>query len=420
MKIIARLMSGAFLAGVICAMPGIIPTQNDAAHAADFELKPRIAVSEEFNDNIFETRSPTKAEFITRAQPGFSLGYKAPVLDLSLSYNFDYRYYAKGTKGDEYTHNLGSSGNLTVIDNLFFIQASDTYKRVSLDVARDYTTDSLSVNQSDQNVGTVSPYFLWRLGGNSSIKTGYRYSNTWYKEPSGVDKKEHYAFADASHEMLPKFSFTWGYSYSDTDTTTQKYQRHNAYGGFRYEYAEKSFLFGQGGNTWQSFNNGIRITNPFWNAGLTQDMSFATVTLETRVQYTEDPLRSSIKESLYSGKLVRSFVRGSMDLSSSYSEYVITETGVVDRKKISVAASGKYEIYDRLNLSLAAAGEQFLEKTTTDYTYKLTGNSGLLYSFNNDLTLSLNYNYITYRNQINRASDSREINRVIIEIAKAF
>jgi hypothetical protein len=419
MKNCAHLIARPIPVVVLCAMTCYLSITH-VSNAADYELKPRIVVSEEFNDNINERSSATKDEFITRAQPGFSLVYKAPVLDLNMSYNFDYRHYAKETRGDEYTHNLSSSGTLVVIDNLFFIQATDTYKQVSLDVTRDYTTDSLYLNQSDQNIGTVSPYFIWRLGSNSSIKTGYRYTNIWYKEPTGVDKKEHYAFADASHELLPKLSLTWGYSYSDTDTNSLKYQRHNAYGGFRYEYAEKSFLFGQGGHTWQSFNNGVMVSNPFWNAGLTHHSPVATATLETRVQYTEDPLRSSIKETLYSGKLMRSFARGSLDISSSYSEYVITETGAVDRKKVSVSSSGKYEIIDRLNLLLAIAGEQFLYKTTLDYTYKLNGNAGLLYSFNNNLNLSLNYYYITYRNQISNSSDSRDVNRAVLEFAKVF
>ncbi|MBI5656915.1 MAG: TIGR03016 family PEP-CTERM system-associated outer membrane protein [Geobacter sp.] len=338
--------------------------------AADYELKPRIAISEEYTDNVDESGTSAREEFITRAMPGFSLRYLAPRLDLTSSYNFDYRHYAKGTKGDEFTHNLEASSTLTIVENLFFLQASDTYKRVSLDVARDTTTESLFNNQSDQNVGTVSPYLVWRVGNNSTIKTGYRYTNTWYRESSGIDKREHYAFVDASHEVLPRFSFTWGYQFSDTGTSTQNYQRHNAYGGFRYEYADKSFLFGQAGNTWQMFDNGINVSNLFWNAGLTHEFPMVTLTLETRVQYTEDPLQSSIKETLYSGRLSRNFERGSLELSSGYSEYEITETGVIDRKKASVGASGRYEILDRTNLSLGLLGEKFSQRTVADYPSK--------------------------------------------------
>jgi len=388
--------------------------------AADYELKPRIAVSEEYTDNVNESGVSAREEFITRAMPGFSLRYLAPRLDFNSSYNFDYRHYAKGSKGDEYTHNLAASSTLTIVENLFFLQASDTYKRVSLDVARDTTTESLFNNQSDQNVGTVSPYLVWRVGNNSTIKTGYRYTNTWYRESSGIDKREHYGFVDASHELLPRLSFTWGYQFSDTGTSAQSFQRHNAYGGFRYEYADKSFLFGQAGNTWQLFDNGISVSNLFWNAGLTHEFPIVTFTLETRVQYTEDPLQSSIMETLYSGRLSRNFERGRIELSSGYSEYEIIETGAIDRKKASVGTSGSYEILDRTNLSLGILGEKFSQRTVADYPYRISGNAGLIHTFNNDFSVSFNYFHTTYRYQVARTSDSKDINRLILEVSKSF
>jgi len=404
---------------LLCAILLLHPLSGES-FAADYELKPRIAVSEEYTDNVYESGASVREEFITRAMPGFSLRYLAPRLDFTSSYNFDYRHYAKGTKGDEYTHNLVASSTLTIVENLFFLQASDTYKRVSLDVARDTTTESLFNNQSDQNVGTVSPYLVWRVGNNSTIKTGYRYTNTWYREPSGIDKREQYAFVDASHELLPRFSLTWGYQFSDTDTTNQNYQRHNAYGGFRYEYADKSFLFGQAGNTWQLFDNGVSVSNLFWNAGLTHEFPIVTLTLETRVQYTEDPLQSSIKETLYSGRLSHNFERGSLELSSGYSEYEITETGVIDREKTSVGASGRYEILDRTNLSLGLLGEKFNQRTAADYPYRISGNASLSHTFNNEVSVSFNYFHTSYRYQIARTSDSKDINRLILEVSKSF
>jgi hypothetical protein len=420
MKISAFRFYTVSLTNIMYASLGLLLIPCEMVNAADYELKPRIAVSEEFTDNVDTSGSASREEYITRAQPGFSFIYKAPVLDLNASYNFDYRHYAKGAKGDEYTHNLSSAGAATVIDNFFFIQASDTYKRVTLDVARDNTSESLYLNQSDQNTGTVSPYFVWRLGNNSSLKTGYRYTNIWYKEPSGIDKREHAAFADATHELLPKFSLTWGYLFSDSDSSRQQFKRHNAYGGFRYEYSEKSFIFGQAGNTWQSYDNGVKVSNIYWNAGLTHEFSFATATVETRTQYTEDPLRSSIQENLYSGRLTRSFTRGNLDLYGSYSEFVITETGQIDRKKLSLGTLGKYEIIDRLNLSLSTLGERYSQTTTSDFPYKFTGKAGLAYSFNNDLGLSLNYYHITYRHEIARTLDSKDINRVVLELSKTF
>lgn len=392
------------------------------ADAADSQFVPNISVSEEYTDNIYDSVHvrDQHEEFITRAQPGFSLRYVAPRLNGNLAYNFDYRHYARKTRGDEYTHLLSSSGMLTVVDNFMFIEMSDSYKQVSLDVARDVTNESLYNNQSDQNLGRVSPYMVWRLGLNSTIKTGYRYSNTWYREPTGVNKSEHAAFIDGSHEVIPGFSLTWGYAFASAETSQMGFSKHDVYGGFRYEYADKSFLFGQGGNTWQSFDSGVKVNNLFWNAGITHEYSFATATLETKVQYSEDPLRSSIKETFYSGKLDRKLARGAIGLSSSYSEYEITETGQMDRRKLAFGATGNYEIVDRITASAGMMGERFSIKTAADYPYRFSSNAGLSFAFNNDLSLSFNYTNVAYRDSLSDATNRKDINRVILEVKKSF
>lgn len=408
------------LSRISVIVTAILLSSLTPAVAADYGLIPRISVSEEYTDNIDETAGNLHEEFITRVQPGFSFKYLAPRINVNSNYNFDYRYYAKGRKGDEYTHNLNASGTLTMIENFLYLDASDTYKRVSLDVARDNTLESLYRNQSDQNVGKVSPYILWRYRDNSSIKTGYSYTNTWYREPTGVDKREHGAFFDVSHELFSKFALTCGYNYLNADTSLEKYERHNAYGGFRYEYADNSFIFGQAGNTWQSYKNGITVSNLFWNAGLTHDFTFAVAVLETRVQYTEDPLRSSIKETLYSGKIMRKFSRGNAEAAVGYSEFEIVDTGATDRRRLSISASGKYEIWERLTLSLGCVGERYSTKFVTDYPYRFTGNAGLSYAFNNNLTVGLNYYYITNRYAMDESAGSKNINRAIIELTKTF
>lgn len=391
-----------------------------ASEAAEFEIKPRVSVSEEYNDNIHETVTNKKEDFITRVMPGFSLLYKAPRLDAKTDYTFDYGHYARREKTDEYNHTLSANATLAVVENFFFIDASDTYRRVSLDAARDTTNETLYNNYSDQNIGAVSPYFIWRPGTGSTIKTGYRYTNTWYKESSGVDKQENSAFLEASHELLPKFSFTWGYSFTDTITTVQDYRRHNAYGGFRYEYADKSFLFGQAGNTWLSYDKGPDVSNIFWNAGLTHDTGTATITLETRVQYTEDPLTTSQQETLYSARVLQRLDRGELTASAAYSEFEIVETGKIDTRKYTYTGAGKYEILERFTASASLSAERYISGTIDGYPYRMSGTAGVSYSFNNDLSLALSYNHINYRYSWDNSSDSKNINRAVVTLSKVF
>ena len=149
---------------------------------------PPLTVDEDFTDNVYERRNPRKSDFITRLLPGLSLKYNAPLWDWDLAYNFDYRYYARNSRNDDTTHNLAATGHIKIIDELFFLDLSDTFSRVSLDVSRDYTQESLSVKQTDSNTFSASPYFVFHPGTRATIKTGYRYTNVWYRDPAAIDR----------------------------------------------------------------------------------------------------------------------------------------------------------------------------------------------------------------------------------------
>jgi hypothetical protein len=390
-----------------------------SAFAADMEFKPFIAVSEEFNDNILETQTNRRDEFITRVQPGATFRYKAPLWNWDLAYSFDYLNYARGSKGDEYNHDAGLKGNISLIDNFFYLDVSDSYHRISLDITRDVTLENPFLNQTDQNIATVSPYLLWRPSDKTTLKTGYRYIDTRYWG-SGIEKREHGAFADLNHELTSRFSISADYAFSKSVTTDTNFDRHDISGGFRYNYADKSFIFGSIGNSWQSFSNGIDTSNLFWTAGITHDLGVAVATLDTRVQFSEDPLTNSTKETIYSGKIDKELKRGAMGFSSSYSEYVTTQTGVQDQRKLAFGATGRYELLPGLTGNLAATGERFSIRTPTDYPYRMTGTGGLSYAFNHDITLGLTYTYVIYLYGLDTTGGAKEINRAVVEVRKVF
>lgn len=390
-----------------------------AASAADTELKPFIAVSEEFNDNIFETQANRRDEFITRVQPGATFLYRAPLWNWDVAYSFNYRKYARGSKGDEYNHDLGLKGNISLIDNFFYLDVNDTYHRISLDITRDVTVESPFVNQTDQNIATVSPYLLWRPGEKTTLKTGYRYSDTRYWG-QGIEKWEHGAFADLNHELTAKFSISANYFFGRTETPFSRFDRHDISGGFRYSYADKSFVYGSVGNSWQSFSYGTNVSNLFWAAGLTHDLGIAVATLETKVQFSEDPLTNSTKKTVYTGKLDKELKRGAIGLSSSYSEYVTTQTGLQNQRKLSFGATGRYELMQSLTANAAATFERFSIRTPTEYPYRLTGTCGLNYAFNYGVSLGLTYTYVTYLYGLDTTDGSKEINRAVVEVKKVF
>lgn len=391
--------------------------------AAEMSFKPMITVNEEFTDNVFEVAGKKQHDFITRLQPGVKFNYLAPFWKWDLAYNLDYRTYARGSHGDETSHNLNANGNIALIDNFIYLDVSDVFRRVSLDVARDATAEGLTLNQSDQNVATVSPYLLWRPGDKTTLKTGYRFTDTRYWKSNGIEKQEHRGYADLTYEITPRLNLTAGYSFTRLESLPSNYNRHDLSTGFRYEYADKSFIHGQFGNSWQDFENGHDSTYLFWNAGITHDFRFLVATFDTRVQNSEDPLAVSTKETSYSGRLQKNFQRGTANLSSSYSEYTdtaVTASGNSERRRLSFSAGGDYELLDKLKASLLATFEHFSAKAAGDFPYRYLGTAGLSYTFKDELTLALNYTYVTSMHDIDTTDGAKQINRVVVEVRKAF
>ncbi|MHB8056676.1 MAG: TIGR03016 family PEP-CTERM system-associated outer membrane protein [Desulfuromonadaceae bacterium] len=390
-----------------------------AAQGAEFRLHPSLAVMEEFTDNVFETPTNRTSDYITRVLPGLVMYYKAPVLEGDLSYLFDYRHYAKDSRGDEVSHTLSAKAKLTAVDNLLFLEAADYYQRVSLDVTRDTTTESLFVNQSDRNIITVSPYFTLRPSARIPVKAGYRYTDTRYIDSIAIDKTNHVGFLDIAYELSKNFSLTAGYTYAREYSDIDDYSQHQALGGFRYEYAEKSFFFAKAGKTWTNYSSGQRLDSLAWNAGLAHVFDTVTATVMTGVRYNEDPLSNIIKESYVSGIIEQHLNRGSISFSPIYSEYATTKTDALQTKKYGATVYGQYDFSIDLKGRLAFTAEKYEQQLSDSYTRRLQVDSGISYLLAEQLTVGLLYVYAGYYSP-GIASDNRHVNRVMAELKKTF
>lgn len=411
------------------------------ASAADFEFKPFVSLSEEVTDNVYENATGKRTDYITRVRPGATFRYQSPLWTWDTAYTFEYRNYARGSNGDEYLHDGSLKGNISVIDNFFFLDLSDTYKRVTLDVSQNAATQtSLFVNQTDQNSAQISPYLLWRLRGERTLKTGYSFTDTRYfgvngstqggsgsQRSNGIDKQEHRGFADLSHDVTAKLNFTTRYAFTRLESDPAQYNKHDVSGSFKYEYADKSFLSAQLGNSWQQFNNGVDVSYLFWNAAVIHDFNGTVGTLEAIVITTEDPLVVSTKETTYRAKLDKTFLRGSIGGAVHYSEFVNTQTDVIDHRTQGVSVSGRYEVMQDITATLATSVEKYSQQTTannsinaTNYPYRFTGTGGLNFAFNKELTLGLTYTYVTQRYGFSDAAGAAEINKAVVELKKTF
>jgi hypothetical protein len=391
---------------------------------------PSIAVNEEYTDNIFETPVQKKSEFTTRVMPGFVLKYNAPFWDWNVGYNFDYRHYARGSREDEFDHNLAATGILRVIDNFFFLDASDTYSRISLSSFRDTTAESLFVNQVNQNILTLSPNFVFRPSSNMTVKAGYRYMKTTYSGSSGssgVDYEEQGAFISTSHDLNPKCSITYNINYSHDDTAQNlSYDRFTPSIGLHYDYFDKSFISLEGGYTWVFYPD-RSVSSPYWNIGFTHSFDFMTASLNSGVTYNTDPQQGASETRVISLRLDKALQRGAIGISGLYSE-LRSELIVANQSQsmFELGVNGRYELAEKVTGHLEMAADKYSGTNNMStlsgisYPYRFLISAGLGYTMKDNLTLTFDYSYITNCNSIGGSANSTDINRVVLGVSKKF
>jgi hypothetical protein len=389
-----------------------------ASYAGEYRITPSAAISEEYTDNVFDTVNK-KSDYITRAMPGVAMDMKSPVFDGNLNYMFDYRYYARKSREHDLTHVLAARGRLNLIDNFFAIEASDDYQRVSLDFTRDVTQESLFANQSDRNVATVSPTFTLRPLQTLTLTTGYRFTDTRYFGSEGIDKQDHSGFLNGSYELSDRWHATFGYTFVHEKSATDGFDEHQGYVGFRYEYANKSFIFGQGGSSWLEYADGHKLRDPYWNAGATHSFDLVTATLTTGVRYDENPLGDVSKESFATAGVERQLKKGALGLNLGYSEFDQAESSTLQTRKYSATVQLHNEILSRLNGKLSFTAEKYQQALLHSYTRRFQFEAGLGYELTKQLTASLDY-YLTDYYSPGIATDNRQVNRCILGLRMTF
>lgn len=211
-----------------------------------------------------------------------------------------------------------------------------------------------------------------------------------------------------------------GYSVSDVDTDLVSYRQHDLRGGFRYEYLQKSFLFAEVGNSWQRFSRGESASNAFWQAGVSKSFDGVEATVETLVQYVDDPLAVSTKQTSHRASLAADLPRGGFGLSSTYVKYLDTLTGGNGRKKGEIRGFWRFLASPRLQTLLSLTGDRVSRRTPDDYPYHVSATAGADYLLNHGVTASVSVSYIDYRHNWDSSAGARRTNRVILGVKKLF
>ncbi|MEK6529117.1 MAG: TIGR03016 family PEP-CTERM system-associated outer membrane protein [Nitrospirota bacterium] len=238
---------------------------------AKLEITPSVTVGGEYNDNIYLTETDREDDFITKISPAISLKYAIQPLDLSLDYSLNFKFY--GNHSDLNENSIGEMQAVRFINQyrpfkFLFIDLSDIYKRVPVDVRRPVALDNTVVNMTESNTFSVSPYVILPLTSTTSITTGYAYKNKWYKDEESVDFDSHSVFLALNKRFSAKISGALKSDYfAYRPKLTNGYDRYEGSAALRYQISSNFSTWGEIGRAYLDFSDSANEETTFWDAG---------------------------------------------------------------------------------------------------------------------------------------------------------
>ena len=391
------------------------------AEGAEFRIVPFITVGEEYNDNVFLARYNKQEDYITRLFPGFNLTSRSSLFDLNLDLAYDYRYYANGTKKGDNTADINFRDHSELVKSLFFVDVLDTYQRVSLSTTTNFATQSSFVNQTDQNIFDLNPYFVMRNETRYTPILGYKYVNTWYKESTGgISTVDNIGYAEMITDLSSTMTFTTGVRYTHDTNSVQSYDKTDVYAGPKHTYAPNSYVYLLIGESFLNFQHVNGTTkHVIWDAGITHRYSTMVLAYQMKSDYIPDPLLILRREDKYVATLAKETIRTSYSVLAGLFEYRNAATNHLENTTYRLTGTLRHTVDPTLTLVLTENIER-QEDDVTDIIISLWESSVRLERrVLTDTILALEYRYTnSYSHDI--YLDNYVNNRLIVELTKRF
>lgn len=100
---------------------GTLPLVMGGLPTPGFTITPMLSIQEMFNDNIFQTETDRRADFVTLITPSLSIGANTPRLNLTLAYAPTYQYYARNPSENGFIHQMFGVASLEVVPDTLFV-----------------------------------------------------------------------------------------------------------------------------------------------------------------------------------------------------------------------------------------------------------------------------------------------------------
>jgi len=418
--LIAINKAGRDLISIAAIILGIVAISAPAeVESSEIRIEPSILLSEEYNDNVHLTAVRMYDDYITKTAPSLSVVYLAPNWDWDVAYTYNYLYYARGTVQNDSYYSFDLMNRNRIISDVLFLDVKDQYSRVSLDVTRDYTLESYAVNQSDRNLFTINPYLALKPLSQMTVTTGYIFMDTWYKDPSSIDRTDHIGYADVGQDLSPRSTLIAGVKHTLDINSVEGYTQDDLYMGLHHEYAENSTVTVKVGNSWFNSDTIGRDSQVFWDAIITHRYPTVTATYETGVSFVPEPLRVLRRQDRYLASVRKDVERSFVVISGGIIEYreMIHKNLEETHYRVSGTISHAITTKSTLKLDLGAERTDYNQTGTSHETYR----TGVRYEYvpQEKLVLALDYRYTNDYSPDN-ILETYDNNRFIVELRKVF
>lgn len=344
---------------------------------AEPEWKASLAVSEEFNDNTGEDHEGEE-DFITSLRPSLSYVRDGSRLQFQSSYRGNYQFYARETEDEEFNHDLNVHALLDAWESFFFLEATELYRLVNEDRTRgDVREEDSTTGLVQQNTFTFSPYIMPRFGERAQAKVGYAFSDIRYEDDDGDSKNIHRGFVDGDYELSLRASLLSGYSYTHELWDDETVDRHIAYLGGRYAYAENGNVFLKIGPQYTRYRERDNSsTSAYWDAGLDHDFGMVQLNLSTGITFEDDPDTGETYERKFATvRLSKAWQRTTASIYTTLEDYDEGADGLNSRDRDTANDEESEDSVRRTALGLNIFHE---------FTARLSGTLGLIHDFEDD------------------------------------
>ncbi len=345
--------------------------------ASEYKIEPSLSLSEEYNDNLFLTRSERISDFISYVSPAIDLSAKSINTDLRLSYSPTFSFYGSHNELNDTAHRFAVNGAFTLSE------------RLSSNLTGSYVKSSETSDiRAIPDIGPVTVRAEWK-----------------YLTISG----------GASYRLSDKLFYTLGLSYFNADTNAPNLNKVRTYSGtmgFDYKTSEKTTLSVNAAYTKYDISSASDASGQNYLIAVTHRLS-QSVTMAASAGVIVTKVQNAGKSAIEFGgglSFTKTLEIGEAELSFKQNVIPSVESSAPLRAQ-TIALRLSTPITKKLGGSLSASYSNFKSIKSTEVnadnidTNEIGFNPALTYSFTPSANLILSYSYVDSNDKIDNGND---------------